>query len=81
MITYPEKLKKGDRLKIEIEMVKDRLPKNLAEIISKEPHGELVGFKMVDGNQFGLVLKLNDASISWFFAEELSQCERSEEKG
>ena len=81
MIIYPEKLKKGDRLKIEIEMLNDRLPKKLAEIISKEPYGELIGFKMVDGNQFGLVLRLNNGCNSWFFAEELSQCESSQETG
>tara|TARA_B100000579_G_scaffold409200_1_gene398012 strand:+ start:613 stop:840 length:228 start_codon:yes stop_codon:yes gene_type:complete len=73
MIDDSTKLKKGQRLKIEINEVKDRLPMNILEIIKNEPIVELVGYKMVDGNQFGLVVKLNNGEISWFFEKELSE--------
>ena len=73
MIEDSAKLKKGQPLKIEIKEVEDRLPKNILEIIRKEPIVELVGYKMVDGNQFGLVVKLNNGNISWFFEKELSE--------
>ena len=66
-------LKKGQNLKIEVEAVKDRLPKNVLDIIKNEPNVELVGYKMVDGNQFGLVVKLNNGEINWFFENELSE--------
>ena len=28
---------------------------------------------MVDGNEFGLVVKLNNGEINWFFEKELSE--------
>tara|TARA_B100000579_G_C22564600_1_gene726032 strand:- start:131 stop:358 length:228 start_codon:yes stop_codon:yes gene_type:complete len=72
MIEDSTTLKKGQRLKIEINEVNDRLPQNIMAIIRKEPLVELVGYKMVDGNQFGLVVKLNNGQINWFFENELS---------
>ena len=73
MIEDSTKLQKGQRLKIEINEVKDRLPKNILEVIRDHPIVELVGYKMVDGNQFGLVVKLQDGKVNWFFEKELSE--------
>tara|TARA_B100000579_G_scaffold334061_1_gene284604 strand:+ start:339 stop:566 length:228 start_codon:yes stop_codon:yes gene_type:complete len=75
MILDSTKLKKGQRLKIEINEVKDRLPLKVLDFIRSEPIVELVGYKMVDGNQFGLVVKLNNGDINWFFEKELSEIE------
>ena len=72
MIEDSSSLKKGQTLKIEIKAVQDRLPPSIIEIIRKDPIVELVGYKMVDGNQFGLVVKLNNGSVNWFFERELS---------
>ncbi len=72
MIKDSSKLKKGQCLTVNLDKVRDRLPKALFKRLKKHPHGELVGFKMVDGNQFGLVLKLDCGSSQWFFEEELS---------
>jgi len=73
MIRDSSKLQKGQNLRIEINEVKDRLPQNILEIIKIEPIVELVGYKMVDGNQFGLVVKLTNGEINWFFEKELSE--------
>tara|TARA_Y100001968_G_C18816066_1_gene462406 strand:+ start:132 stop:359 length:228 start_codon:yes stop_codon:yes gene_type:complete len=73
MIEDSTTLRKGQSLKIEINEVKDRLPSNVFEVIRNEPIVELVGYKMVDGNQFGLVVKLNNGEINWFFEKELSE--------
>ena len=73
MIKDSTRLKKGQSLKIEFNEVKDRIPKNILEMIKKEPIVELVGYKMVDGNQFGLVVKLKSGEINWFFENELSE--------
>ena len=75
MIEDSTTLKKGQNLKIDLIAVKDRLPQHILEIIRKEPIVELVGYKMVDGNQFGLVVKLNNGAINWFFDKELSEIE------
>jgi len=73
MIKDSSNLQKGQNLRVEINEVKDRLPKEILEIIRKEPVVELVGYKMVDGNQFGLVVKLTNGVINWFFEKELSE--------
>ena len=75
MIEDSTTLRKGQNLKIDINAVKDRLPRNILEVIKMEPIVELVGYKMVDGNQFGLVVKLNNGQINWFFENELSEIE------
>tara|TARA_Y100001968_G_scaffold303446_1_gene317616 strand:- start:139 stop:369 length:231 start_codon:yes stop_codon:yes gene_type:complete len=69
-----ETLLKGQRLRIELTKVKDRLPVALFEKLKKDPNGVWNGgYKMVDGNAFGLVLELNDGTKSWFFENELSE--------
>ena len=73
MIRDSSTLQKGQLLKVEINEVKDRIPLNILEEIRKEPIVELVGYKMVDGNEFGLVVKLNNGDINWFFEKELSE--------
>ena len=73
MISDSSTLQKGQLLRVEINEVKDRLPQNILEDIRKEPIVELVGYKMVDGNEFGLVVKLNNGEINWFFEKELSE--------
>ena len=73
MIRDSSTLQKGQNLRVEINEVKDRLPQNILDMIRKEPVVELVGYKMVDGNQFGLVVKLTNGEINWFFEKELSE--------
>lgn len=73
MITDSSTLQKGQILKVEIKEVEDRLPINTLKIIKNEPVVELVGYKMVDGNEFGLVVKLSNGEINWFFEKELSE--------
>tara|TARA_B100000700_G_scaffold305669_1_gene379953 strand:- start:1534 stop:1761 length:228 start_codon:yes stop_codon:yes gene_type:complete len=72
MIEDSSTLKKGQSLKVEINKVKDRLPAEILSVIKNYPVVELVGYKMVDGNQFGLVVRLKNGEISWFFENELS---------
>ena len=75
MITDSTTLQKGQKLLVEVSEVNDRLPKNVREVIKNDPIVELVGYKMVDGNEFGLVVKLNNGEINWFFEKELSEIE------
>ena len=68
-----EKLKKGQTLKVSLAAVKDRLPKKIVKQLTISPYGKLVGYKMVDGNAFGLVLEFSNGRTSWFFENELSE--------
>ena len=73
MIEDSSKLKKGQVLRVDLKAIKDRVPQSIIKKLESNPNGRLVGFKMVDGNQFGLVLKLEIGSSQWFFEEELSE--------
>ena len=66
-----EALVKGQRLRVDLNKVRDRLPADLIKHLCNDPTGILIGYKMVDGNAFGLVLELSDSLTSWFFEEEL----------
>jgi len=68
---HSEDLIKGQQLKVNLDNVRDRLPKKLLEELIIDPYGKLIGYKMVDGNNFGLVLKFKSGSTSWFFPSEL----------
>ena len=71
-----ESLVKGQKLRVELETVSDRLPSDLIRKLTQDPVGTWNGgFKMVDGNAFGLVLELKDQTSSWFFESELSEIE------
>tara|TARA_Y100001968_G_C19439300_1_gene761635 strand:+ start:3326 stop:3559 length:234 start_codon:yes stop_codon:yes gene_type:complete len=73
MIIDSSKLVKGQKLRINLDKVLDRLPNELIESLKDDPVGILVGFKMVDGNAFGLVLELSNGKRAWFFDNELSE--------
>ena len=62
----------GSKIKINIERVRDRIPSDLIEQLSKDPRGTVMDYKMTDGGGVGLVLKLNDGSQNWFFEDEVS---------
>ena len=67
-----ETLIKGQKLRIELDKVFDRLPKKILAELESEPYGVWTGgYKMVDGNSFGLVLELKDGRKMWFFESEL----------
>ena len=73
MIKDSSKLQKGQTLKVELTKVQERLSKNVLNQIQEDPIVELVGYKMVDGNQFGLAVKLKNGDVNWFFENELSE--------
>ena len=68
-----ETLIQGQRLRVNLDKVQDRLPKSVIKQLTIDPLGKLVGYKMVDGNSFGLVLELSNGTTSWFFENELSE--------
>ena len=70
-----ETIEKGEKLMIDISLVRDRLPFQLFQLVDSEPFGVWMGgFKLVDGG-VGLVLELKDGSKYWFFEEELHSLE------
>ena len=76
MIKASSKLIKGQTLVVDINQERDRLPINLRKQIEANPYGKLVGYKMVDANQFGLAIDFGNGVITWFFENELSEIDK-----
>ena len=68
-------VEKGSKVTVDLDMVLDRMPTSLLKVLSADPGGTVVDYKMTDGRGIGLVLKMSDGSINWFFSEELETFE------
>ena len=63
----------GSKIKINIDKVKDRIPKKLMEKISSNPKAVICGYKMTDGRSIGLIVKFPSGEENWFFPEEVER--------
>ncbi len=63
----------GASVRVQIEQVRDRIPKDLLNKLKNNPRGKVVDYKMTDGTDIGLVLELSDGTTSWFFNEEIGR--------
>ena len=50
----------GSKVKININMVKDRLPAKLIDQISSNPKVVTTGYKMTDGRSIGITVRLQN---------------------
>ena len=63
----------GSNVKINLELVRDRITPGLIKQLSEDPRGTVMDYKMTDGiGGIGVVIKLKDGSKNWFFEEEIS---------
>ncbi len=63
----------GSKIKINLDRVKDRIPGNLVQKLTKDPRGTVLDYKMTDGGGVGVIVQLNDGSKNWFFEDELGR--------
>ena len=63
----------GSKIKINIDKVKDRIPKKLMDQISSNPKAVITGYKMTDGRSIGLIVKFESGEENWFFPEEIER--------
>ena len=75
MHSAPSLIQIGSKAKVNLALVHDRIPNNLFELLSVDPVGIVIDYKITDGTSIGFILKLSDGSISWFFQEELGDYE------
>ena len=61
----------GSTVKIDLNEVRDRIPKELISKISSNPRGTVIDYKMTDGGGVGVVIKLDDGTRNWFFENEI----------
>ena len=67
----------GSLVKIDPTRINDNVSDELSEILSKNPVGQVIGYKITDGTDLGLIIKLNNGSSAWFFNNELNQIDSS----
>ena len=63
----------GSRVKVDVDLVRDRISSILLKRLQNNPQGKVVGYKMTDGGGIGVVLELSDGSTSWFFDDEIGR--------
>ena len=61
----------GSQVTVDRYRVQDRIPRRLLDLLTRDPVGTVVDYKMTDGTGIGVVLQLSDGSFSWFFDQEL----------
>ena len=66
-----EKAQIGNSVKINLDLSKDRLNKEIIDAISISPIGVIRDFKITDGKGIGVVLKLSNGKDQWFFENEI----------
>ncbi len=63
----------GSKVSVDLDCLLDPVPKALLDLLTNNPQGEVVDYRMTDGDGIGFVLQLSDGSTKWFFAEELEK--------
>ena len=66
-----EKAKIGDSVQINIELSKDRLPKDVVDAINVSSVAKISDFRITDGKGIGVVLLLSNGKEQWFFEDEI----------
>jgi hypothetical protein len=66
-----ENTKIGNSVKVNLELSKDRLTKEMFDTINISPVGEICDFKITDGKGIGVVLKFSNGKEQWFFEDEI----------
>ena len=70
-MTILDKVKIGNRIKVNLELSKERLSKETIEAITVSPECTVSDFKITDGKGIGVILKLSNGKEQWFFENEI----------
>ena len=66
-----DKAKIGDSVKVNLELSKDRLTKEIIDAINIYSVGKISDFRITDGKGIGVVLQLSNGKEQWFFEDEI----------
>ena len=66
-----ERVSIGNTVKINLELTKDRLNKDMIDAIKYSSIATILDFKITDGKGIGVVLKLSNGKEQWFFENEI----------
>ena len=66
-----DKTKIGNSAKVNLELSKDRLTKDIVDAISYSSVGKISDFRITDGKGIGVILQLSNGKEQWFFEDEI----------
>ena len=66
-----DKAKIGNSVKINLELSKDRLTKEIIDSINISAVGKILDFRITDGKGIGVILQLSNGKEQWFFEDEI----------
>ena len=66
-----DKAKIGNYVRVNLELTKDRLTKDIVDAINVSSVGKISDFRITDGKGIGVVLQLSNGKEQWFFEEEI----------
>ena len=61
----------GNSAKVNLELSKDRLNKEIIDTINLSNVGKISDFRITDGKGIGVVLQLSNGKEQWFFEDEI----------
>ena len=70
-MTILDKVKIGTSVKVNLELSKDRLNKDIIEAINISSMAVISDFRITDGKGIGVILKLSNGKEQWFFENEI----------
>ena len=66
-----DKAKIGNSVKVNLDLSKDRLTKEIIEALNDSSIGKISDFRITDGKGIGVVLKFSNGKEQWFFEDEV----------
>jgi len=66
-----DKTKIGNSVKINLELSKDRLNKEIIDAINVSSVAKISDFRITDGKGIGVILQLSNGKEQWFFEDEI----------
>ena len=66
-----DKVKIGNSVKVNLQLSKDRLTKEIIDALNVSSVGRISDFRITDGKGIGVVLILSNGKKQWFFEDEI----------
>ena len=70
-MTILDKVEIGNKVKVNLDLTKDRLTKETIEAINISSECTISDFKITDGKGIGVILSLSNGKKEWFFENEI----------
>ena len=70
-MTILDKAKIGELVQVNLESTKERLDKEIIDVIRTSSKGIISDFRITDGKGIGVILKLSNGKEQWFFENEI----------